>query len=199
MDNNNLIDHVKRLILDCRKDEYDKIMKYLEVLNKLSKYKYMEEKKEKYKKNENGGTQEDDPILKINGLNNVLRGRIIIVLFFICSVILFWNFKEELKTQMGIVQVECNTMQQNPNLGENKTVKFTEEECSTTQQNSNIDNIYLLITIYFVAFIIFAFCVLFVYKCEYNAWIKDKELSNDLKKSYYQWRINKMMKDRELE
>ena len=53
----------------------------------------------------------------------------------------------------------------------------------------------LFITVFLISYLIFALCFLFVIKYEYSVWIKDKELSNELKKMYYQWRINKQMKD----
>lgn len=192
MENHDLIYHVKGLIKECKKNDCNEIVKLIEALNELLKYRGVEQ--EEYKKLQNPPPKSkwDDifdlrVIKNIDNLKNVIYARLVIAIFLICSAALFINLIQDVTTHIQTETVDCISIQPNSNLEDNKTIKSVKEEYS-------LDNIYLLITIYFIIFIFLAVCIFLIYKYEYNAWMKDKELSNDLKKSYYQYCINKMMK-----
>lgn len=221
MNADELIDHIKGLIKNCNKSEYKEIESYIEILKELSKYKNMERQKtpttitnngESININTNGNPiniNTDSQNIYINNkivdnenkndysnilnelekLHKAIYARIIVGIFIICSAILFCNLITELKPQTTIAQKECNITQSNINNEESKRVKTADKKREDTSSNNSS-----FLVICLIAFPIFAFCIFFAYKYEYGAWIKDKELSNDLKKIYYEARINKMMK-----
>lgn len=47
---------------------------------------------------------------------------------------------------------------------------------------------------YLIGYFIINICFLFAYKYEYHAYMKDKELSNELKKIFYIGKINSILK-----
>lgn len=61
----------------------------------------------------------------------------------------------------------------------------------------NDELIYYVLTIYFVICLIYSLYSLLACKYEYHAYMKDKELSNDLKKIYYQGKINNILKNKQ--
>ena len=61
----------------------------------------------------------------------------------------------------------------------------------------NDELIYYVLTIYFVICLIYSLYSLLTCKYEYHAYMKDKELSNDLKKIYYQGKINNILKNKQ--
>lgn len=60
----------------------------------------------------------------------------------------------------------------------------------------NYELIYYVLTIYFVLCLIYSLYSLLACKYEYRAYMKDKELSNDLKKLFYQGKINRILKNK---
>lgn len=190
METQELIDHVKKLITTCNKDEYHKIHKHIVALQELSRLQSLEKK-------ENGkGTPPNNPdktepmaddviIGRFKALHNAITVRTIALAFFIFSVLFFYNLAEKQTARPAITCKECVMMQAKVNNNQKQIVPTNcEKESNAT----------LSITVYLLGYSVLSLCFLFIYKHEYNAWMKDKELCNDLKKTYYQWHINKMMK-----
>lgn len=180
MDTNTLIDHVKELINRCGIKECDEMGKHIESLKELTRYKDMEDKRNQssVKSNANGnksGVTPGNDSLVNNNSNNASGNSDKGFDFFKELVGLY---KATGKRTMGMAIVFA-------------VVCIGGAICFFCCFKSEL----LFITVFLISYLIFALCFLFVIKYEYSVWIKDKELSNELKKMYYQWRINKQMKD----
>ena len=210
MDTNTLIDHVKELINRCGIKECDEMGKHIESLKELTRYKDMEDKKannssesekanggksEKGKQGNNddgnNGSGGTNPLLmELKKLYSAIGARIMVFVFVIGSIVFFCCLVSELRTQTVIQPTEHIATQSDANHKGGDTLASQDIK----REDGSSDTL-LFITISLIVYLIFALCFFFVIKYEYNVWMKDKELSNELKKMYYQRRINKLMKD----
>lgn len=176
-----LIGHVRDLITECNKKEFNEVSKHIESLNELSKYKNMEDKKTSsmetnLKENKSFKTDEnvDNPTADNNN-----------------------NKEKELLDAINKIE--------KPNLTDccscisfiMQFIFFVAVLLIILCFKDNDELIYYVLTIYFVICLIYSLYSLLACKYEYHAYMKDKELSNDLKKIYYQGKINNILKNKQ--
>ena len=196
-----LTEHIKKLIKDCDKREDKKVAKHIESLKELLKYKEMETKTAQCKIIENG-----------ESINITANGK---------SVNLHTNAKDiyingnkvfpkedESEALKKIEELDC------PQPIEHLLRTFVIYSAvamggilvlvavlllsvgfKEIDMLEKIDTyIYGFVILFIVLYFIYAFCFFWAYRYEYRAYMKGKELSNELIKIFYQGKINKILK-----
>lgn len=189
-----LTEHIKKLIKDCDKREDKEVAKHIESLKELLKYKEMETKTAQCKIIENG-----------ESINITANGK---------SVNLHTDAKDIYINGVKI----CDLKEEESNiLTEVKGLdcpKSIDQLLRTFVKGSAIFIVAILVLVLIinaclekadkaiysfailsiVLFFMYAFCFFWAYRYEYRAYMKGKELSNELLKMFYQRKINKILK-----
>lgn len=167
MDTDRLIDHVKELISRCGVNDCDEMEKHIESLKELTKYKDMENKSSQSSVNDGKNKN-----INGNGSGDTSEAGL--------------SF---LKEQGGLCKATGRRIMY-------MAIVFAAVSVGGVVWFFHCFKSELLfMTVFLISYLIFALCFLFVIKYEYSVWMKDRELSNELKKMYYQRYINKQMKD----
>lgn len=169
-----LIEHVRNLITECNKKEFNEVSKHIESLNELSKYKNMEDKKTSSMETnlkENKSFKTDENVDNPTTDNN-----------------------EEKELLTAIEKIEKPSLSCKSFIMQFILLLIILLLILCIKDKDKI--IYFVLTIYFVQCLIYSLYTLLSYKYEYHAYMKDKELSNDLKKTFYQGKINRILKNK---
>lgn len=184
METDELTEHLKVLIKDCNKFEYKEITKHIHSLMELIKYKNMEKESSQIteKKIESFNHNEEEKRRKEDEKEE--------------------RRKEDEKKEKEYVEILTNIESIQKHRKNYLPICFVITSiifiltpifiiCMLHRYIPNTMTLYIL---YFIAYTLFIFCFSFIYKYEHNSRMKDKELSNELKKMLYQGKINKILK-----
>lgn len=196
-----LVEHVKKLIKDCDKREEKEVAKHIESLKELLKYKDMETKTPQSMTIENG-----------ENININTHGQPVNIYTDAKEIYIkgekYTPKEEESNILTEVKELDC------PKSTDQLLRTFVIWSARVMggilllvaalllcvgfkgiDMLEKIDTyIYGFTILFIVLYFIYAFCFFWAYRYEYRAYMKGKELRNELLKIFYQGKINKILK-----